>query len=104
MGIFKPKNTTNWHYRFNSEGRIRTGAALKVFGLQHDMLVHEMRERDIQNLITNRFREGNTAATIIYELVFISQVLKHVKRLGYVIPIIDFAELKKANKLRASKG
>ena len=26
MGIFKPKNTTNWHYRFNSEGRIRTGS------------------------------------------------------------------------------
>lgn len=179
MAIYKPKNSSNWHYRFTSQARIHTGSCftankanavkfeaiqkekayarqflnapgdkdhitvkkaieryfsdnshrkipktyvvmqtktlgmkinnrngekLKVFGLEANMLVHELRERDIQNLITGRFREKNTAATIIYELVFISQVLKHVKRLGYIGPVIDFAELKKANKLRQSKG
>ncbi len=83
---------------------ITTGKLQKVAGLFPNGLLHEVRERDVQALITGRFKEGNTPATIIYELVFFSQVIKHAKRLGFKIPLIDFAELKKANKLRQSKG
>lgn len=82
----------------------RTGKKMRVACLKEDMHINEVRERDVQALITSRFKEGVSAATIIYELVFISQVIKHVKRLGYLVPTIDFAELKKANKLQPSKG
>ena len=179
MAIHKPKNSKNWHYRFNAKWKVytgstktenkpnavrfeakrkeevyaslylakgeredyitfreainryfgdnehrtlpktyhvfhtktlgekidnRTGKKLKVFGLDADVNIDELRERHIQNLITARFKEKNSNGTIIYELVFLSQVIKHVKRLGYIVPNIDFSDLKKQNKLHTAPG
>lgn len=81
----------------------RTGKTLKVFALP-DCALELLRDRDIQQLITKRRAEGNSVATIIYELVFLSVVFKHCKRLGFAVPVIDFEELKTANKLRAPQG
>jgi integrase len=179
MAIFKPKNSNNFHYRFNAKGKvwtgstktankgnavkfeakrreeiyaslylergeredyitlhqaiqryfednehrtlpktyhvfhtktlgtkidIRNGKKLKVFGLDGDVNIDQLRERHVQNLITARFKEKNSHGTIIYELVFLSQVIKHVKRLGYMVPNIDFSDLKKQNKLHQKAG
>lgn len=81
----------------------RTFQQVSVFGLP-DVAIDTLKNRDIQQLITKRRAEGNGTASIIYELVFLSVVFKHVKRLGFQVPDIDFDELKSANKLRAPKG
>ncbi|PLC03443.1 hypothetical protein CY658_21750 [Variovorax sp. RO1] len=81
----------------------RTHKMLRVYGLR-DESIETYKDKDIQKLINERRNEGNKNTTILYELVFLSVVFKHVKRLGYQVPDIDFDELKKANKLNANRG
>ncbi|MFL9669757.1 tyrosine-type recombinase/integrase [Variovorax sp. AB1(2024)] len=81
----------------------RTHKMVRIYGLR-DESIETYKDKDIQKLINERRNEGNKNTTILYELVFLSVVFKHVKRLGYQVPDIDFDELKKANKLNANRG
>ena len=87
------------------EKRIKgTQDTMQVYGLQEGVWIHEISERQIQELITARRDEGNSNATILQELVFINQMISHTKRLAYQTPTINFAELKKVNRLKPNRG
>jgi len=58
---------------------------------------------DIQRLVLARRKEGVSDATILSELVTLSQTIKLIKRLGYAHPDIYIAQIKGENKLRPSK-
>lgn len=88
---------------FGRKQHPQTKKMMRVYGLD-DINVHMLKERDIQKLITQRRNEGNKDSTILYELTFLNVVLRHVKRLGYMVPDIDWDELKSANALNAGKG
>lgn len=82
----------------------KTRKVVDVFGLDTSQPLSSLTTKDVQSLVMARKKEGNSSMTIIQELLVLSQAIKHAKRMGHTIPDIDFADIKKANKLRPSKG
>jgi hypothetical protein len=57
---------------------------------------------DIQRFVLARRKGGVSDATILSELVPLSQTIKLITRLGYAHPDIDIAQIKDENKLSPS--
>jgi integrase len=57
-----------------------------------------------KTLGNHRRTEGVSNATILSELSTLSQTIKMMKKLKYEIPEVDFAELKKDNRVRPAKS
>jgi len=77
---------------------------INVFGFDADKQFHELNDTDVQRLILARRSEGNADATIILELVQLSKAIRIVGKLGFVVPTINFKELKADNQLKPTKG
>lgn len=81
-----------------------TKEVVTVFGFDGNRSLETLSDADVQQLVLHRHKEGTSNGTILAELSALSQVLKLMKKLGYVIPDIDFAEIKKDSKVRPHKG
>lgn len=75
-----------------------------VFGFDGNRSFETLSDTDVQQLVLHRRKEGSSNGTILAELSALSQAIKLMKKLGYVVPNIDFSEIKKDSKVRTSKG
>jgi integrase len=82
----------------------RTQKIISVWGFDGNRQFDSLTDADVQQFIIERRKLGNSNGTILTELAALSQVVILTKKLGFLIPSIDFAELKKDNKVRPSKG
>lgn len=76
---------------------------VKVYGFDSAKPFHELNTADVQNLIVSRRDEGNSIATILNELSMLRTAIQVNANLKYLVPTIDFAGLKKTNKLKPPK-
>lgn len=81
-----------------------TKDVVEVFGFREERSLETLTDADVQQLVLHRRKEGVSDGTILTELSALSQVLKLMKKLGYVTPDIDFADIKKDSRVRPSKG
>ena len=57
--------------------------AKSVFGFDPDMIFHTIKTSDIQKYVMYRRQEGNSDATILYELGALNQTITIVGNFGY---------------------
>lgn len=77
--------------------------ARNCFGFAPDLPFDKLTTYDIHQLITHRRAEGVSEQTIIHELTFIRQALRVAKRLDFVVPNIDIADIMKTANVRVPK-
>ena len=75
-----------------------------MFGFDGERLFESLTTTDVQHLVLARRSEGNSNGTILVELSTLSQSIKLNKKLGYSVPNIDFAAIKKDNQIKPAKG
>lgn len=77
---------------------------VEIHSLPTDKPLHMLSTPDLQRLVMARRKEGNANQTILAELTYLNQAIKLVKKLGYAVPDIDFAEIKRENAIRRAGG
>jgi integrase len=77
---------------------------VRVHGIDSSKELQNVAMSDIQRLIMARKTEGNSSQTILTELTYFKQAISLSGKLGFELPTIDFAALKRDNQLRPSKG
>lgn len=81
----------------------RTGQRVPVYGFDSDQPFHLLGTPDVQRLVMHRRKEGNSNATILYELVALSQTIKLMSKLGYQVPEINLSAIKSDNDIKPAK-
>lgn len=74
------------------------------YGLPHDAPFESLETKDIQRLVLYRRKEKITDATILHELNVIGLTMTLCSNLGYSVPNINLAKIRKDNKIKPSKG
>lgn len=82
----------------------RTHEPVAVFGLDGSKRFDQLSNADAQRLVLERRNEGAADGTILVELTVWSQAIKLVKKLGFAVPAIDFASIKRDSKVKPHKG
>jgi integrase len=77
---------------------------VQIYGLDGSSYLHTIKMKDVQHLVSNRKKDGAANGTILYELGTLNQIIKFIGRLGYLVPEIDFATLKKDNAIKPTKS
>lgn len=80
------------------------GGKKQCFGFDPERKLHTIKEKDIQRLIAEREKEGLLPQSILNEMTIWNQLINLAKRMGYMIPDISIADLKKANGIKIGKG
>lgn len=80
------------------------GGKKQCFGFDPERKLHTIKEKDIQRLIAEREKEGLLPQSIPNEMTIWNQLINFAKRMGYMIPGISIADLKKANGIKIGKG
>jgi integrase len=78
----------------------RTGEPVKCFGLPAVLKLSLLKESHVQHYVMQRRVEGNSDRTIVYELSTLTQAIKLAARMGFNVPIINVASIRKDNKLK----
>ena len=73
-----------------------------IRGIDGNKPFHALSDADIQRLVLARRKDGSADATILAELTSLNQAIKLVKKLGYAVPEIDFAAIKKDSSVKPS--
>jgi integrase len=81
----------------------RTGQRVQVYGFDKEQPFHLLSTPDVQRLVMHRRKEGNSNATILYELVALSQTIKLMSKLGYQVPELDLSVIKRDNDIKPAK-
>lgn len=82
----------------------RVQSEVPVFGFDGSRRFGSLTNTDLQQLVIKRRAEGTADGTILTELGTLSQTILLLRKLGYIVPNIDFKDLKKDNAVRPSKG
>jgi integrase len=82
----------------------RTKQPLKVFGFNGGRAFDSLSNADVQMLVMERRKAGTSNGTILTELSTLSQVVKLIKKLGYIVPEISFSDIKKDSRIKPSRG
>lgn len=77
---------------------------IRVHGIDPSTQLQNITMGDVQRLIMARKNEGNSSPTILHELTYFKQTIRLAAKLGYAVPTLDWAALKRDNQLRPSKG
>lgn len=77
---------------------------IRIHGIDPSTELQNVSMGDVQRLVMARKTEGNGSQTILAELTYLKQAIRLAAKLGYAVPSLDFAALKRDNQLRASKG
>lgn len=77
---------------------------IRIHGIDPSTELQNVSMADVQRLIMARKTEGNGSQTILTELTYLKQAIRLAAKLGYAVPSLDFASLKRDNQLRPSKG
>jgi integrase len=96
--------TTRVHKLLGHKLSSTTKQHLTVFGFDGLRRFESLTDADVQQLVLARRSEGTSNGTILTEMSTLSQAIKLNKKLGYLIPDIDFAEIKKDSKVKPHKG
>lgn len=83
---------------------IRTLKPITVFGFDGGKRFDQLTNADAQRLVLARRNEQAADGTILVELSALSQAIKLVQKLGYAVPKIDFASIKRDSKVKPHKG
>ncbi|WP_332751854.1 tyrosine-type recombinase/integrase [Hydrogenophaga sp.] len=75
-----------------------------IFGFERARTLCSLSDADVQQLVIHRRKEGSSNGTILAELSALAQTISLIKKLGFLIPEIDFAAIKKDSKVKTAKG
>lgn len=76
---------------------------IDIHGLDPDRPFEKLTTGDVQRVVLGRRKEGTADATILSELVTLSMAIRLNKRLGYAVPDIDLAQIKRESGLKPAK-
>lgn len=80
-----------------------TQTRVTCFGFDGGTMLHDIKTKDVQRLVLERRKEKNANGTILYELLTLNGIVKLCKRLGYEIPVLNFAEIKRENAIKPER-
>jgi integrase len=76
---------------------------MNCFGFDGSTYLHDIKTKDIQRLILERRKEKNANATILHELLTLNGIIKLCRKLGYAVPILNMAEIKRDNAIKPDR-
>jgi integrase len=77
--------------------------SVSCFGFDGATNLHNIKTKDVQRLVLERRREKMSNATILHELLALNRIIKLCRKLGYEVPIIDLAEIKRDNAIKPER-
>ena len=80
-----------------------TLTAVSCFGFDGSTCLHDIKTKDVQRLVLERRREKYGNATILHELLALNGIIKLCRRLGYEVPVINMAEIKRDNAIKPER-
>ncbi|OGT03094.1 MAG: hypothetical protein A2143_12580 [Gallionellales bacterium RBG_16_57_15] len=81
------------------------GTKIRVacFGFDGSTMLHDLKTKDIQRLVLERRKEQNANGTILYELLTLNAIIKLCRKLGYEVPALNMAEIKRDNAIKPDR-
>ena len=76
---------------------------MNCFGFDGSTYLHDIKTKDIQRLILERRKEKNANATILHELLTLNGIIKLCRKLGYAVPVLNMAEIKRDNAIKPDR-
>ena len=73
------------------------------FGFDGSMNLHDLKTKDLQRLVLERRKEQNANGTILYELLTLNAIIKLCRKLGYEVPTLNLAEIKRDNAIKPDR-
>ena len=73
------------------------------FGFDGSTLLHDLKTKDIQRLALERRKEQNANGTILYEMLTLNAIIKLCRKLGYEVPTLNLAEIKRDNAIKPDR-
>jgi integrase len=65
--------------------------------------LHDLKTKDLQRLVLERRKEQNANGTILYELLTLNAIIKLCRKLGYEVPTLNLAEIKRDNAIKPDR-
>jgi len=76
---------------------------VECFGFESSKLLHDVKTKDMQRLVLERRKEQNANGTILYELMTLNAIIKLCRKLGYEVPALNMAEIKRDNAIKPDR-
>lgn len=73
------------------------------FGFDGSTNLHDIKTKDVQRLVLERRKEKMSNATIIHELLALNRIIKLCRKLGYEVPVLNLAEIKRDNAIKPDR-
>jgi len=73
------------------------------FGFDGGTYLHDLKTKDLQRLVLERRKEQNANGTILYELLTLNAIIKLCRKLGYEVPTLNLAEIKRDNAIKPDR-
>lgn len=73
------------------------------FGFDGSTMLHDLKTKDMQRLVLERRKEQNANGTILYELMTLNAIIKLCRKLGYEVPVLNMAEIKRDNAIKPDR-
>jgi integrase len=86
-----------------SKNQPGTAKAVSCFGFDGNRYLHDIKTKDVQRLILERRKEKNANATILHELLALNGIIKLCRKLGYEVPVLNMAEIKRDNAIKPDR-
>jgi integrase len=80
-----------------------TSTPVSCFGFDASTYLHDIKTKDVQRLVLERRREKYSNATILHELLAINRIIKLCRKLGYEVPVLNLAEIKRDNAIKPER-
>jgi integrase len=85
------------------KNRAGTQDRVSCFGFDGSTLLNDLKTKDLQRLVLERRKEKNANGTILYELLTLNGIIKLCRRLGYEVPVLNMAEIKRDNAIKPDR-
>jgi integrase len=80
-----------------------TQTRVACFGFDGSTYLHDLKTKDLQRLVLERRKEQNANGTILYELLTLNAIIKLCRKLGYEVPELNLAEIKRDNAIKPDR-
>ena len=86
-----------------SKNQPGTQNRIACYGFDGSTLLHDLKTKDLQRLVLERRKEQNANGTILYELLTLNAIIKLCRKLGYEVPELNLAEIKRDNAIKPDR-